>query len=269
MRSLIDAVAFLTRVPVPYDPHRRPDLARSAVWFPLVGALLGAGLLLLGCALGTVLPPLVVAVLLVVVEVLLVGALHLDGLADLADGAGGHDRASRLRIMKDHATGVYGTAAVVLALLLQVALLTTLLSTGMPSPAAKWLAAPWLVGPWLVSPAADWLWLALLGAAAWSLSRAAMLPVALLLPYAREEGTGRSVVEGLTAGRTLLACVIPLLLCLALGPVGLVALLGALGATVLVGVVGQRLLGGATGDVLGATAQLALLGALLAAVAVL
>ncbi|RIK11918.1 MAG: adenosylcobinamide-GDP ribazoletransferase [Acidobacteria bacterium] len=263
MRSLIDAVAFLTRVPVPYDPHRRPDLARAAGWFPLVGALLGAGLLLLGCALGTVLPPLVVAVLLVGVEVPLVGALHLDGLADLADGTGGHDRASRLRIMKDHATGVYGTAAVVLALLLEVALLATLLATPTPSPAATWLPAPWLVGS-----AAGWVWLPLLGAAAWSLSRAAMLPVALLLPYAREEGTGRSVVEGLTTGRTLLACVVPLLLCLALGPVGLVALLGALGATVLVGVVGQRLLGGATGDVLGATAQLALLGALLAAAAV-
>ena len=65
-------------------------------------------------------------VLVVVVETFVTGALHLDGLADVADGAGGGDRQARLRIMKDHATGVYGTAAVVLALVLEVALLVDL-----------------------------------------------------------------------------------------------------------------------------------------------
>ncbi len=252
MRSLLDAVAFLTRVPVPHDPRRAPDLARAATWFPLVGALLGAALLVLGRALPA--PPLVAAVLVVVVEVVLVGALHLDGLADLADGTGGHDRASRLRIMKDHATGVYGTAAVTLALLLQVALLAALL------------------------PGAGWLRAALVGATAWSLSRAAMLPVAVALPYAREDGTGRTVVEGLTVGRTLLAWVVPLALCTALaltgpalgGPAlaGPAMLAGAAVAALAVGGLAHRLLGGATGDVLGATAQVALLGALLAAVLV-
>lgn len=245
MRSLLDAVAFLTRVPVPHDPRRTPDLARAAGWFPLVGAVLGAALLLLGRALPA--PPLVAAVVVVVVEVVLVGALHLDGLADLADGTGGHDRASRLRIMKDHATGVYGTAAVTLALLLEVALLGALL------------------------PGAGWRETALVGAAAWSLSRAAMLPVALLLPYAREDGTGRTVVEGLTRRRSLLAWVVPVALCAGLAVVGpvrtaLAMLVGALVATVLVGRLAHRLLGGATGDVLGATAQVALLGALLGAV---
>lgn len=240
--GFLDAVAFLTRVPVGAAGRRgTPDLARAAGWFPVVGAVLGAVLLLLAHVLAGRTTVLVAVVLVVVVEVAVTGALHLDGLADLADGLGGTDRASRLRIMKDHATGVYGTAAVVLALLLQVALLVALVP--------------------LTDPTAT----ALTGAAAWSLSRAAMLPVALSLPYARAEGTGRTLVQGLALRHTLLAWVVPTALCALLGTTGLAMLACALAAAALVRWVALRALGGATGDVLGATAQLALLAALLGA----
>ncbi|GAA5160235.1 adenosylcobinamide-GDP ribazoletransferase [Ornithinimicrobium tianjinense] len=259
MRHLLDAVTFLTRVPLPVDHRRAPDLARAAVWFPTVGAVLGAGLLLVGSLLAELTPTLVAVVLVVVLEVLLTGALHLDGLADLADGTGGHDRESRLRIMKDHAVGVYGTAAVVLALLLEVALLVGLVGPVLPG-------MPWAGPTWLLPSSPGWLTVALTGAAAWSLSRAAMLPVALLLPYARTGGgTGRSVVEGLAARHTVLAWALPVLLCMLLGGVGLGMLVGAALGALLVGGLAHRLLGGATGDVLGATAQVALLGALLGA----
>lgn len=257
--GLLDAVAFLTRVPVGTDPRRAPDLARAAVWFPVVGALLGAALLLLGQVMAGWTSPLVAVVLLVSLEVVVTGALHLDGLADLADGLGGHDRESRLRIMRDHATGVYGTAAVVLALLLEVALLLELV------PAPPTTGTGWPGTSWLLPSSPGWVTGALVGAAAWSLSRAAMLPVALTLPYARPEGTGRTVVEGLTTRHTLLAWVAPVLLCLMLGGVGLAMLVGALLAAGLVAWAATRLLGGATGDVLGATAQVTLLAALLAA----
>lgn len=245
MRTFVDAVAFLTRIPLPVADDRTPDLARTATWFSVVGALLGAALGLVGWSLAGGAGVWVAAVLVVVVDVLVTGALHLDGLADLADGSGGRDRESRLRIMKDHAVGVYGTAAVVLALLLQAALLARLLDEE-PGPSLARLV--------------------LVGAAAWSLSRAAMLPVALLLPYARAEGTGRSVVEGLTATRTVVGVLVPVALSAALGLTGMAMLAGALVATLVVGLVARRLLGGATGDVLGATAQVALLGALLGAV---
>lgn len=240
--GFLDAVAFLTRVPL----ARRgdADLARAAAWFPLVGALIGTGLLTLAAMLSLWTSALVAVVLVVTVEIVLTGALHLDGLADVADGTGGQDRETRLRIMKDHAVGVYGTAAVVLALLLESALLLELL--------------PALSGRDVV----------LVGAVAWSLSRAAMLPVALVLPYARQDGTGRSVVEGLDARHTLLAWIVPVGLCALLGMVGLAMLAGALAGSAIVTVLARRLFGGATGDVLGATAQIALLGALLGAVAV-
>lgn len=241
MRGLLDAVAFLTRVPVPVDHARRPDLAGAAAWFPLVGAVLGAVLVGLAVALSGPASVLVAVVLVVVVETVVTGALHLDGLADVADGAGGSGREARLRIMKDHATGVYGTAAVVLALVLEVALLVDLV------------------------PDRGWVDAAVLGAAAWSLSRAAMLPVALLLPYARADGTGQGVVEGLTARHTAAGWVVPLALCAALGWTGMAMLAGALAASAGVGWLAHRWLGGATGDVLGATAQVALLAALLGA----
>lgn len=255
--GFLDAVAFLTLVPVRRGgaddaaaPGPAPaagasvDLARAAAWFPVVGALLGAGLLATGVLLvgWAALPVPVAVVLVVALEQLVTGALHLDGLADLADASGGRDRATRLRIMKDHATGVYGTAAVVLALLLETALLTDLL------PAA---------GP--TEPV-------LLGAAAWALSRAAMLPVALVLPYAREDGTGRAVVDGLALRHTLIAWAVPLVLCALLGWTGAAMLGGAVVGALLVGAHARRTLGGATGDVLGATAQVSLLLALLGAV---
>lgn len=239
--GLLVAVAFLTRIPVRTDHRRPPDLARAAAWFPLVGAALGAGLLLLGHLLAGWTSPLVAVVLLLLVEAVVTGALHLDGLADVADGLGGHDREGRLRIMKDHATGVYGTVAVVLALLLEAALLLEVLTSSRDG----------------------WATAALVGAAAWSASRAAMLPVALALPYARPDGTGRSVVEGLRLRHTLLGWAVPVVLCAALGWPGLAMLAGAATAAALVGLGARRWFGGATGDVLGATAQVALLAALL------
>lgn len=262
--GFLDAVAFLTRVPVGRRSafQSQADVARTAVWFPVVGALLGAGLLLLAIGLVEWTSVLVAVVLVVIVDVLITGALHLDGLADTADGTGGADRESRLRIMKDHATGVYGTAAVSLALLLQFTVLVALV------PPLAGIRSEWYSPTWSLASAPTLATLAtpmLLGAAAWSLSRAAMLPVALLLPYAREDGTGRGVIEGLTLRHTLLGWVLPAVLCVLLGWIGLAMLAGALVAAALVGWLAHRLLGGATGDVLGATAQLALLGALVAA----
>jgi adenosylcobinamide-GDP ribazoletransferase len=261
--GLLDAVAFLTRIPVPAGRDRQPDLVRAAVWFPVVGAALGAVLVLLAQVLAGWTSALVAVVLVVTLEVVVTGALHLDGLADLADGLGGRDRASRLRIMKDHATGVYGTAAVVLALVLEVALLLALVPPLAPA------GARWFGPTWLLSGLPGWVTAALLGAATWSLSRAAMLPVALALPYARPDGTGRAVVEGLALRHTLLAWAVPALLCVLLGGPGLAMLVGALAGAALVGAGARRWLGGATGDVLGATAQVSLLTALLALLLVL
>lgn len=238
----IAAIGVLTRVPV--RSSQPTDVAAAAPWFPLVGALVGVCVAFVGVGSSAVWPVGVAAAVAALVDVLLTGALHLDGLADCADGSGGHTRERRLAIMKDHCVGVYGAVAVVFDLLLRTLCLAGLL-----------LLSPWAAFAAIV--------------AAWTLSRAGMLPVALLLPYARSQGTGQSVIEGLTSARCAVG-VVPAVVVVALivlPCIGLLALLAAAaGATIggaLPALWARSRLGGATGDVLGAVAEGALVGALL------
>jgi cobalamin 5'-phosphate synthase/cobalamin synthase len=124
------AVSFLTRLPVGrITTFDATDVARSAGWFPLVGAMLGAihagtAMLLKGH-----LPAGVIAALLVIVEASVTGALHFDGLADTCDGfGGGRSKDDILRIMRDHAIGSYGGTALALLIVLKVVAYTALLA---------------------------------------------------------------------------------------------------------------------------------------------
>lgn len=258
MTGLLEALSLLTRIRVRTRPDGRP--VDGCRWYGVVGALIGlvVALVLLGA--GHLLPLGIAALLAVTAEVALTGALHLDGLADCADGSAGRDPQRRLAIMRDHAVGVYGTAAVVLALALRASCLLALAAWSLQQPAS--LSRLGVVG---------------LVVAAWALSRSAMLVPALVLPYARHEGTGRAVVEGLTTRRAVTGVA---------GGVGLALLGGLLGGAAgvlsvllavlaVTGVVGLAVrwarsrLGGATGDLLGAVAELAGLAGLLAPLVVL
>ncbi|MFK5688056.1 adenosylcobinamide-GDP ribazoletransferase [Ornithinimicrobium sp. LYQ92] len=246
---LLDATSFLTRLPVP--ARRRFDLARAAWAFPVVGAGVGALTAALAWSAHLLLPVLVAATLAVLLEVVVTGALHLDGLADCADGCGGgQDRAARLRIMKDHAVGVYGGAALVLALLLQVGVLAGLLGV--------------LGGGQLL----------MLLLASGALSRAAMLPPARWLRYARAEGTAGALVAGLGTGPVVAAAGLAVAATagtlLLVGPwVALAQLAAAVVTPALVSRWAYRSLGGVTGDVLGATAELTRTACLLVPLALL
>lgn len=305
MRNLAVAVTTLTRIPVPGRLVAGGDAARATVWFPVVGALIGlvvGGVLVgAGALLGVdgqegvaTLPAAaahaagvagpasssavlwVAAVLAVLTEVVLTGVLHLDGLADTADGLAGRDREHRLAIMKDHANGVYGVTAIVLDLLLKAACLAALLDVGLAS--SPWVASS--TGAASITGAAGWVVVLVLVCACYTVSRTAMLPLARALPYARAEGTGRAVIEGITTGRVIASVAVAAVLLGAGVPVaaaglaasgsavvnvpltvtGLVAV--ATVVTVAVGLGARRLLGGVTGDILGATAELTLLAGL-------
>jgi adenosylcobinamide-GDP ribazoletransferase len=110
---------------------------------PVVGAALGA--LLAGVGLGLHwlgAPALVAGVATVAVGVLLTRGLHVDGLADTADGLGSYrDAAGTLEIMKKPDIGPFGVAAIVLALLLQAASVSTLLARPWPAALAAVVAA--------------------------------------------------------------------------------------------------------------------------------
>src|SRR5918992_5718444 len=109
---LTAALAFLTRAPVPAG-----DLVRAAPLFPVVGAALGAVVGATAVGLAGLVPPLLAATVAVALELVVTGALHVDGLADSADGLAGRDRDHALAIMRDHAVGTYGACALVLDLL--------------------------------------------------------------------------------------------------------------------------------------------------------
>ncbi|MDB6045206.1 MAG: cobS [Gammaproteobacteria bacterium] len=128
LRGLKLAAQFLTRLPVPpVDDFSSLDLSRSAAWFPLVGAVVGAIVALLVFASIHTSAPLA-AVLGVLAWVWLTGALHLDGLADLADalGASHRDPQRFLAVLADPHIGTFGVVSIVLLLMLKAAALSML-----------------------------------------------------------------------------------------------------------------------------------------------
>ncbi len=166
LRAAVAALAFLTRVPV----GRRlvldgGDVARAGPAFPLIGACLGAVVGGIAAGLASPLSPLLAAALAIGAGTLLTGALHLDALADTADALGGRSRERALEIMRDHAIGAYGAAAIALDLLVKAAAIAALARDGHVLPFAI---------------------------AAGALSRAVPVPLAAALPYARPgEGLAR------------------------------------------------------------------------------
>ncbi|GHE91624.1 adenosylcobinamide-GDP ribazoletransferase [Thalassotalea profundi] len=96
-------------------------------YFPLVGFLIALFLSAIYLTFCVILPLNVSVILLVIASLLLTGAFHEDGLADMADGIGGGTTIEqRLVIMKDSRIGTYGTVTLVLSLLLKYTLLLTL-----------------------------------------------------------------------------------------------------------------------------------------------
>jgi len=152
VRHFLLAMQFFTRIPVTgrlaewvgFSPAM---LRASAAHFPGVGWVVGALTAAVLFGLLQVLPPVaaapwVAAMASTVCGVMLTGAFHEDGLADLADGLGGSmDRERALDIMKDSRIGTYGAIALVLALLSKVALLALLAQVDAVLAAAALFAA--------------------------------------------------------------------------------------------------------------------------------
>ena len=224
------ALLLLTRLPAGRLAEPVPPIAAARWAFPLAGAVVGlltwavhAGALALGVPAGAA------AVLALAAGALVTGGLHLDGLADLADGAGGgRDRARRLEIMRDSRIGSHGAAALILALALSGSALAAL------------------------GPAATCGAFVAVGAA----SRLVMVILLASLPPARADGLGQSAAASGADARLWAAAGIAAFLC-ALAPAPLAMLVAAGAAALAVGLLARQTLGGQTGDVLGAAQVLA------------
>lgn len=135
MQEFMIALQFLTRLPITLKQMPSVEQnGRSALYYPLVGLLIGAVLLLAQYLLDGV-PTLLQAALLLSIWVAITGGLHLDGLADSADAwAGGFgDKQRTLEIMKDPRSGPIAVVVLLLLLLLKFAALVALLDAGASS----------------------------------------------------------------------------------------------------------------------------------------
>jgi len=146
LAALRDALGLFTILPVRAAPEiSRRDAARAVLWLPAAGALLAvpaAGVLLAVEAGGHAAPRrLLAAALAIGVLALLTGGLHLDGLADTADGLGSRrPRDEALAIMRRSDVGPFGVAALLFTVLVQITALATV-TPGWPGAGAVVLAA--------------------------------------------------------------------------------------------------------------------------------
>ncbi|MEK7305119.1 MAG: adenosylcobinamide-GDP ribazoletransferase [Nitrospirota bacterium] len=231
VRPFIFAWHFLTGIPLSQALHEPTavELARSMAWYPVVGLLIGGGLVLADMGLSRVFIPAVGNVLLIVLVVVLTRGLHQDGLADTLDGlAGGKTPAARLPIMRDPRIGAIGATGLFLSLLLRYAGLMAL-------PQA--LRVPAL----FCMPA---------------LGRWAMVALAWASPYARAEGgLAASFLTHLSWHHVVVSTgILAAGLGWGFGLLGTLVILLAGSIVVIVAWAGCRSwFGGITGDALGAT----------------
>jgi adenosylcobinamide-GDP ribazoletransferase len=207
------------------------DMGRALPWFPLVGALLGAGVVALNWALEPVLARSVRDVVAIAALLLATGMLHFDGFVDCCDALlGARSSERRLEILRDSRVGAYGVGGGALLLLARYAALESL----SPGLWAFTVIAAVIIGRWAYARAR--------GAGSGFRSSPARLAiasgVALVLP-----GALAAFALGGTPGRYALVLAL-------LSAMGLtVALLWALWAC-------GRLGGGLTGDTYGAANEL-------------
>jgi adenosylcobinamide-GDP ribazoletransferase len=232
-RGLVTALRTLSVAPVPGKEAKH--MTGALVWFPVAGLLLGAllhGFTIILCLAFPRDWPELVALLVLVAGVLLTHGLHMDGLADCADGlCGTRDRMKALEVMKDSRIGAFGVIAVVAVML------------------AKWICLVRLVD----SCETQWL------VVAYVISRLMQVDLASSHPYARITGTGEPFVAGARSIHMGSASIVAILILFgACGFNGLwiVALLLGWGVSRTLGLWCRRRIGGVTGDVLGAGSEL-------------
>ncbi len=251
------AAQFLTRLPVPSVAGFQPSwLSRSARYFPLIGALIG----LIGTGVwwlsSLCFPPAVAVGLTMSATLLLTGALHEDGFADVCDGfGGGRSRESVLSIMKDSRVGAYGAIGVAMMLGLRWVTLAALPRTALPIL---------FVGAHMVS---RWCATALI----WQLPYVRTDADAKSRPFADSLGAADWVLSGALGVLALLPLIVLADPATALPWMRTLAAAFAAAATVtlLARMYFKQRIGGYTGDCLGAAQQMAELLFLLAGLGVM
>ena len=243
LRQLVLAISFLTRLPVPSIGSAEHELGASTWAFPLAGLLVGgiSGLVYRGAAFlvwagagskgtpGEIAPvlgaSLLGAALSLAANALVTGGLHLDGLADVADGlAGGRNAEESLEIMRDSRIGSMGALWLTIDLLARYALLVV---SGQER-ALKWLVISAATG------------------------RLAQVFAIVAFPYVRPTGLGKAFKDAARPVHLLVATMVTITAAVWVGTRGIVAAATGVLAGMVIAVCLRRRLGGLTGDAYGA-----------------
>lgn len=224
MLGFVQALQNLTRIYVYPVPYEEETFGKSSVYFPLVGLLIGSITYLVAVMFIQVFSKQVVAAIVVALQFVLTGGMHLDGFMDSIDGLlSGRARDRKLEIMRDSRVGAFGVIGVVMLVLLKFTMLTEV-------------------------PLSWWFVFIFMGV----ISRWALVYSFYSFPYARKQGMGLAYHNYTGTTQLAIASIITLAVTW-LGWQGRgIALLGVVGLiTHLIGRKVTKSIGGLTGDVYG------------------
>jgi adenosylcobinamide-GDP ribazoletransferase len=170
------ALMFYTRIPCPKNIEHNPDyLNKASRYFPVIGWIVGGVAFSVFCLFNYLIAPEIAVIFSMIASVLVTGAFHEDGFADVCDGfGGGWTKEKILLIMKDSAIGAYGAIGVVLLFLLKFQTLSYIVSNS------------------VILNLKSLILILLLFVSAHSLSRLAAISIVFTHEYSREDATSKS-----------------------------------------------------------------------------
>jgi len=229
--SFLLAIQFLTVIPLRVKNVNERKIARSMLYFPLAGLLIGMALVGLNAVLIALhFYELPAAIILVVALAALTGGMHLDGLSDTFDGLmSGRSREKCLEIMRDPHSGAMGVISIVCAVLLKTGLVFSL--PPQDKPAALIFMCV--------------------------LSRWSLVEAMFFFPYARSEGKAKTFTAHMSRRIFFMATGVTLFIAIMLWQLnGLLLFMLAGFSAWLFSKLISRKIGGITGDTLGAVCEL-------------
>ena len=133
--QFIILIQFMTRIPIPIKvDYSEKKLGKSIKFFPLVGLIIGLILYCTNFLIATYLKKIlysktIIAIILIIVEIMTVGIIHIDGLGDTFDGLFSYAKKERmLEIMKDSRIGTNGAVVLILYFIAKIALISEIIA---------------------------------------------------------------------------------------------------------------------------------------------
>ena len=225
IKSFILMITFLTRIPIPmkFDFDTK-DFVKGFIYFPIIGGIIGSTLII-PFVFYDYIPANVFAFLIIILYLLVVGGLHIDGVSDVFDGIfSARSKERMLEIMEDSRVGAFGVVGLIIYFF---GMYIGLLEVVQMEQGILYVFLTPVIGRTM----------ALMGAGFSS--------------YAKEEGLGKSLVEGIT---TRMSIVLILSMCMIAFVISLSALVKVAVTIIIVLIITWRIhkiLGGITGDVIG------------------